>query len=132
MSTLPHSICTVGAPTLLLATISALAPASTALVTFTLKVQHPRSADSQSLSRGSRGGSGGGAGGGSGGGSGCGLERLPNGSAVLHKGLVVAPRVGRLLLFSGGSENYHAPTPVAQGRRQSLQAFFGCRCHEKG
>ena len=57
-----------------------------------------------------------------------GLQRHPNGSAVLSRGLVVAPRIGRLLLFSGGAENYHAPLPVGRGRRQSLQIFFGCRC----
>ena len=56
-----------------------------------------------------------------------GLQRHPNGSAVLSRGLVVAPRIGRLLLFSGGAENYHAPLPVGRGRRQSLQIFFGCR-----
>ena len=58
----------------------------------------------------------------------AGLERFSNGSAVLRRGLAVAPRIGRLLLFSGGAENYHAPLPVGQGRRQSLQMFFGCRC----
>ena len=57
-----------------------------------------------------------------------GLHRSPNGSAVLHRGLAIAPRIGRLVLFSGGRENYHAPLPVGQGRRQSLQIFFGCRC----
>ena len=57
-----------------------------------------------------------------------GLQRLTNGSVLLSRGLAVAPRIGRLLLFSGGAENYHAPLPVGQGRRQSLQVFFGCRC----
>ena len=55
-----------------------------------------------------------------------GLERLENGSSVLHRGWAVAPVVGRLVLFSGGSENWHAPLPVGAGRRQSLQIFFGC------
>ena len=59
-----------------------------------------------------------------------GLERLANGSAYLRRGLSVAPRVGRLLLFSGGAENYHAPMPVASGRRQSLLAWFSCGCEE--
>ena len=36
--------------------------------------------------------------------------------------------VGRLVLFSGGSENWHAPLPVGAGRRQSLQMFFKCLC----
>ena len=57
-----------------------------------------------------------------------GLHRSSNGSALLHRGLAVAPRIGRLLLFTGGRENYHAPLPVGSGRRQSLQIFFGCRC----
>ena len=57
-----------------------------------------------------------------------GLERLANGSGVLHRGWAVAPVVGRLVLFSGGSENWHAPLPVGAGRRQSLQMFFKCLC----
>ena len=57
-----------------------------------------------------------------------GLERHANGSVTLHRGLAVAPRIGRLILFSGGSDNYHAPMPVLQGRRQSLQIFFKCSC----
>jgi hypothetical protein len=57
-----------------------------------------------------------------------GLERLPNGTAHLHRGLVIAPRPGRVVIFSGGAENYHAPLPVAQGRRQSLQVWFTCQC----
>ncbi|KAL1527461.1 hypothetical protein AB1Y20_016126 [Prymnesium parvum] len=57
-----------------------------------------------------------------------GLERLSNGSAVLHRGLAVAPVPGRIVIFSGGAENYHAPLPVAQGRRQSLQMWFKCAC----
>ena len=60
----------------------------------------------------------------------AGLSRSENGSTQLRRGLAVAPRIGRLLLFSGGAENYHAPLPVGRGRRQSLQAFFGCRCTE--
>lgn len=58
----------------------------------------------------------------------AGLERLANGTAYLHRGLVVAPRPGRVVLFSGGAENYHAPMPVAQGRRLSLLAWFKCAC----
>ena len=62
--------------------------------------------------------------------SSVGLERLPNGTAYLRRGLSVAPRIGRLVLFSGGSENYHAPMPIAQGRRQSLLVWFWCGCAE--
>lgn len=61
-----------------------------------------------------------------------GLERLPNGTALLREGLMVGPRPGRLVLFSGGGENYHAPLPVSRGRRQSLQMWFECRCAARG
>ena len=44
--------------------------------------------------------------------SSVGLQRHANGSATLVRGLVVAPRIGRLVFFSGGAENYHAPLPV--------------------
>ena len=56
------------------------------------------------------------------------LRHLPNGSAVLNRGLIVAPRLGRLVLFSAGGENHHAPLPVLRGRRQSIQMWFECRC----
>ena len=58
----------------------------------------------------------------------CNLERLPNGTALLTRGLMVAPRPGRLVIFTTGAENYHAPLPVASGRRRSLQMWFRCRC----
>lgn len=54
------------------------------------------------------------------------LQQLTNGSFVVQRGLLVAPRRGRLLLFSGGGENFHSALPAVQGRRQSLQAFFKC------
>lgn len=57
-----------------------------------------------------------------------GLQRLADGSAVLERGMLVAPRPGRIFTFSGGGENFHAALPVGQGRRQSLQAWFKCRC----
>ena len=50
------------------------------------------------------------------------------GDAQLAAGVLVEPRRGRLVLFSGGGENYHAPLPVAQGRRTSFQVWFGCDC----
>ena len=59
---------------------------------------------------------------------GLGVERLANGTAYLRQGWLVAPRVGRLLLFSGGAENYHAAMPVERGRRQSLLVWFECAC----
>ena len=56
------------------------------------------------------------------------FDRLPNGSVVLNRGMMVAPRIGRLVLFSAGGENHHAPLPVLRGRRQSIQMWFECRC----
>ena len=58
----------------------------------------------------------------------AGLDRQEDGTAYLRRGLAIAPRVGRLVLFTGGAENYHAPLPVASGRRQTLQMWFQCRC----
>ena len=57
-----------------------------------------------------------------------GLERLPNNTAVLREGLMVAPRVGRVVAFTGGGENYHSALPTVQGRRQSMNAWFMCKC----
>ena len=54
------------------------------------------------------------------------------GDARLVAGVVVEPRRGRLVLFSGGGENYHAPLPVMQGRRTSFQVWFGCDCDDGG
>ena len=52
------------------------------------------------------------------------------------KGRVLAPRkrrtaCRRLLLFSGGAENYHAAMPVERGRRQSLLVWFECACDSR-
>ena len=55
------------------------------------------------------------------------LEATPEGARLLA-GSVVEPRRGRLVLFSGGGENYHAPLPVMQGRRTSFQVWFECDC----
>ena len=63
------------------------------------------------------------------------LEAAPEaggGAARLVAGAVVEPRRGRLVLFSGGGENYHAPLPVTQGRRTSFQVWFGCDCDDDG
>ena len=45
----------------------------------------------------------------------------------LKRGLLVEPRQGRLLTFTGGGENYHAPLPLLQGRRTTFHAWFKCR-----
>jgi len=47
----------------------------------------------------------------------------------LTKGVVVEPRRGRLVLFSGGGENYHSAMEVVQGRRTALHMWFRCTCH---
>jgi len=49
----------------------------------------------------------------------------------VRRGTVVAPLHGRLLLFSGGGENYHTDLPVVQGRRCALNIFFHCTCEEQ-
>ena len=48
-----------------------------------------------------------------------GLERLPNGTAFLHRGLLIAPRPGRVVIFSGGA-------PLSQESHQFLRACLGC------
>jgi hypothetical protein len=44
----------------------------------------------------------------------------------LVEGIVVEPRRGRLLLFSGGGENYHTPLNVVRGRRAAWHGWFTC------
>ena len=57
------------------------------------------------------------------------LGRDESGVATLVGGLVVEPRRGRLVLFSGGGENYHAPPAVTRGRRTTFHAWFKCNCN---
>ena len=52
------------------------------------------------------------------------------GATRLDRGTIVEPTPGRVLLFSGGGENYHAPLPVLRGRRKALQVWFTCACAE--
>jgi len=53
--------------------------------------------------------------------------------AVLSEGLIVEPRLGRLVLFSAGAENMHSPMPVTrlsaekEPRRRVLQLWFTCK-----
>ena len=59
------------------------------------------------------------------------LRLEADGSKILERGVIVEPRRGRLLLFSGGGENYHSPQPVLAGRRTTLHAWFSCACDER-
>jgi hypothetical protein len=56
------------------------------------------------------------------------LAHDDGGGVTLVGGLVVEPRRGRLVIFSGGGENYHAPLPVTRGRRTTFHAWFKCNC----
>ena len=58
------------------------------------------------------------------------IEAVGENRFILRRGLLVAPKPGRLVLFSGGGENYHSALPVARGRRHSLQAWFKCTCDQ--
>ena len=58
------------------------------------------------------------------------LRRDEAGAVTLARGLVVEPKRGRLVLFSGGGENYHSPLAVVQGRRTTVHAWFKCQCEE--
>lgn len=42
-------------------------------------------------------------------------------------GMIVEPKLGRLLLFSGGGENFHAPLEVKRGYRPSYIFWFKCK-----
>ena len=48
----------------------------------------------------------------------------------LVEGMIVEPRRGRLLLFSGGGENYHTPLPVRRGRRTAWHLWMKCKAPE--
>jgi|EP00966_Prymnesium_polylepis_P192591 hypothetical protein len=50
------------------------------------------------------------------------------GQTKLVRGHMVEPRAGRLVIFSGGGENYHSPISVTQGRRTTFHAWFQCDC----
>ena len=51
----------------------------------------------------------------------------------LQEGLVVEPKKGRLLLFSGGGENFHGPLPIRERtqERPTTILFFKCQTEEK-
>lgn len=48
---------------------------------------------------------------------------------ILTRGVIVEPLRGRLVVFTGGGENYHAPLAVTQGRRSTFHAWFKCACN---
>ena len=54
------------------------------------------------------------------------LRRGADGTVDLLRGLIVEPRHGRLLLFSGGAENYHAPLKVTRGEAPRFHVWFHC------
>jgi hypothetical protein len=54
------------------------------------------------------------------------VDAFDEATASLVKGLIVEPARGRLVLFSGGGENYHAPLRVEQGSRRAYHAWFNC------
>ena len=56
------------------------------------------------------------------------LDSEKKGLDKLVSGWIVEPRKGRLVVFSGGGENYHTPLPVTQGRRTTFHAWFTCSC----
>ena len=60
------------------------------------------------------------------------LERTDGGLIRHAAGLRIEPRRGRLVLFTGGGENYHAPLPVLEGRRTTYHAWFHCACRSVG
>ena len=54
------------------------------------------------------------------------MRRDDDGACQIARGLVVEPKAGRLLVFSGGGENYHVPIAVEAGRRSTYHVWFQC------
>ena len=48
------------------------------------------------------------------------------GECELSRGVVVEPKPARLLLFTSGGENYHAPLAVSRGRRTTYHVWWHC------
>jgi hypothetical protein len=48
------------------------------------------------------------------------------GGVAVGQGHAVAPKVGRVVLFSSGLENIHGRVPISAGRRGLLQFWFSC------
>lgn len=50
-------------------------------------------------------------------------ERRPK---ELTSGIIVEPKLGRLLIFTGGGENVHGPLQVFEGERHTKHLWFRC------
>jgi len=46
--------------------------------------------------------------------------------SVIKHGIVVEPVRGRLVLFTGGGENFHSPLSVKAGKRKTYHAWIEC------
>ena len=58
------------------------------------------------------------------------LARTDENVTVPTSGLVIEPVRGRLVLFTGGGENYHSPLAVVRGRRTTYHVWFKCSCDD--
>uniref|UniRef100_A0A7S0Q535 Prolyl 4-hydroxylase alpha subunit Fe(2+) 2OG dioxygenase domain-containing protein n=1 Tax=Coccolithus braarudii TaxID=221442 RepID=A0A7S0Q535_9EUKA len=54
--------------------------------------------------------------------------KIGDNMTVPTQGVVIEPLRGRLVLFTGGGENYHSPMPVVRGRRTTFHVWFRCSC----
>ena len=61
---------------------------------------------------------------------GSGMQTFGDGWVGLQDGVVADLIKGRLVLFSGGGEHYHAPMKVVQGKRSALHVWFKCTCDQ--
>ena len=55
------------------------------------------------------------------------LENAATQPLKLTSGMVVEPKPGRLVLFSSGGENFHAPLEVMRGKRPTFHFWFKCK-----
>ena len=52
------------------------------------------------------------------------LERLANDTAVLQRGMIVAPRIGRVVSFTGGGENIHSVRAAAAATTMMTNVYL--------
>eukprot|EP00965_Chrysotila_dentata_P000976 31511-Pleurochrysis_carterae.AAC.2 len=57
-----------------------------------------------------------------------GLEFAKDSTISATSAWVIEPKRGRVVIFTGGGENYHAPLPVVKGRRTTWNTWFSCAC----